>query len=82
MRAICESSFQTVGAWASDHTICVNRSGRSSPRFFNKLECFRAVATRYDKLARDFLAAFALAATMQWRRHGKSTTCPRSADAK
>jgi transposase len=31
-------------------------------RFFNKLKYFRAVATRYDKLARGFLAGVQLAA--------------------
>jgi transposase len=31
-------------------------------RFFNKLKHFRAIATRYDKLARNFLAAIQLAA--------------------
>ncbi len=30
-------------------------------RFFNKLKHFRAIATRYDKLARNFLAAVQLA---------------------
>jgi transposase len=34
-------------------------------RFFNKLKHFRAIATRYDKLARNFLAGVHLAcATM------------------
>jgi transposase len=33
-------------------------------RFFNKLKHFRAVATRYDKLARNFLAGTQLAAAM------------------
>jgi transposase len=33
-------------------------------RFFNKLKHFRAVATRYDKLARNFLAGVQLAAAM------------------
>ena len=33
-------------------------------RFFNKLKHFRAVATRYDKLARNFLAAVQLASAM------------------
>ena len=34
-------------------------------RFFNKLKHFRGIATRYDKLARNFLAAIHLvAATM------------------
>ena len=30
-------------------------------RFFNKLKHFRAIATRYDKLARNFLAALQFA---------------------
>ena len=33
-------------------------------RFFNKLKHFRAIATRYDKLARNFLAGVQLAAAM------------------
>jgi transposase len=32
-------------------------------RFFNKLKHFRRIATRYDKTARNFLAATLLAAT-------------------
>ena len=31
-------------------------------RFFNKLKQYRAIATRYDKLARNFLAGIHLAA--------------------
>ena len=37
-------------------------------RFFNKLKHFRRIATRYDKTARNFLAAVALAATRLWLR--------------
>jgi transposase len=33
-------------------------------RFFNKLKRFRAIATRHDKLARNFLAGIQLAAAM------------------
>ena len=33
-------------------------------RFFNKLKHFRAIATRHDKLARNFLAAVQLAAAI------------------
>ena len=33
-------------------------------RFFNHLKHFRAIATRYDKLARNFLAGVQLAAIM------------------
>jgi transposase len=31
-------------------------------RFFNRLKQFRAIATRYDKLARNFLSGVQLAA--------------------
>jgi transposase len=34
--------------------------------FFAKLKQFRAIATRYDKTARNFLAAIHLAATSIW----------------
>ena len=43
-------------------------------RFFNKLKHFRAIATRYNKLARNFLAALGLAAPRLWIRHHESTT--------
>jgi transposase len=33
-------------------------------RFFNKLKHFRAIATRYDKLARNFLAGVYLASAI------------------
>ncbi len=43
-------------------------------RFFNKLKHFRRIATRYDKLARNFLAAIALASIRILLRHYESTT--------
>ena len=43
-------------------------------RFFNKLKHFRRVATRFDKLARNFLAAVLLASTRLWTRAYESTT--------
>lgn len=43
-------------------------------RFFCKLKHFRRVATRYDKLARNFLAAVALASARLWMRIYESTT--------
>ena len=42
-------------------------------RFFNKLKHFRRVATRYDKTARNFLAAVMLAATRLWVRFESTT---------
>ena len=43
-------------------------------RFFNKLKHFRRIATRFDKLARNFLAAVALASARLWTRTYESTT--------
>jgi transposase len=34
--------------------------------FFARLKQFRAIATRYDKTARNFLAAIHLAASIVW----------------
>ena len=43
-------------------------------RFFCKLKHFRRVATRFDKLARNFLAAVLLASARLWMRVYESTT--------
>ena len=58
-----------------------SKKGRTSPRdygrdlfkarhlienFFAKLEQFRAVATRYDKTARNFLGAIHLTGALTW----------------
>lgn len=42
-------------------------------RFFCKLKQFRRIATRFDKLARTFLAAVMLASTRIWLRSVEST---------
>lgn len=41
-------------------------------RFFNKLQHFRAVATRYDKRDDNFLASVHLASIRIWLRHKES----------
>ncbi|HTI31962.1 MAG TPA: IS5/IS1182 family transposase, partial [Sphingomonas sp.] len=43
-------------------------------RFFSKLKHFRRIATRYDKLAENFLAMAQLASTRLWLRFYESTT--------
>ena len=43
-------------------------------RFFNKLKHFRRTATRFDKLARNFLAAVALASVRLWTPAYESST--------
>ena len=43
-------------------------------RFFNKLKHFRAIATRYEKYATNYLALVKLAAIRIWLRHYESVT--------
>ncbi len=43
-------------------------------RLFSKLKHFRRIATRFDKLARNFLAAVLLASIQLWLRAYESTT--------
>ena len=42
-------------------------------RYFCRLKQFRRVATRFDKLARNFLASVLLASTRIWLRSYEST---------
>jgi len=41
-------------------------------RFFNKLKHFRKIATRYEKSARNYLAAVLIACARLWARHYES----------
>jgi transposase len=43
-------------------------------RFFNKLKHFRAIATRYEKHAANYLALVKLAASRIWMRANESVT--------
>ena len=43
-------------------------------RFFNKLKHYRAIATRYEKYASNYLALVKLAAIRIWLRHNESVT--------
>lgn len=43
-------------------------------RFFNKLKHYRAIATRYEKHATNYLALVKLAAIRGWLRHNESVT--------
>ena len=43
-------------------------------RFFNKLKHYRAVATRYEKHAANYLALIKLASVRIWLRHNESVT--------
>ena len=64
--------------WPRSHPDCPDRKVQRSvdralyrqrnfiERFFNELRHFRRIATRYDKTARNFLAAILLAASRLW----------------
>ena len=52
----------------------IYRQRNQVERFFCRLKHFRRVATRFDKLARNFLAAVLIAATRLWLRAYESTT--------
>lgn len=43
-------------------------------RFFNKAKQFRRIATRYDKLAENYLAALKLVSIRIWLRSNESTS--------
>ena len=73
------------GAWANippkanrKDPICFSqylyRARNLVERFFNKIKHFRRIATRYDKLAENFLAALKLAAIRIWLRDNESTS--------
>jgi transposase len=48
------------------HDVVAYRGRNVIERMYGRLKDFRRVATRYDKLARNFLAATLLAATIIW----------------
>jgi transposase len=54
--------------------LAIYRQRNQVERFFCRLKQFRRVATRFDKLARNFLAAVLLASTRLWIRTYESTT--------
>src|SRR4051812_19380010 len=57
------------------------RSRNRVERFFNKLKHFRAVATRYEKHAANYLALVKLAATRIWMRAYESVSQSRNSEA-
>jgi transposase len=75
------------GAWANippkssrNDPICFSpylyRARNRVERFFNKIKHCRRVATRYDKLAANYLAFVQLASIRLWLRANESTSLP------
>ena len=53
--------------------MAIYRQRNQVERFFCRLKHFRRIATRFDKLARNFLAAVLLVSTRLWLRDYEST---------
>ena len=53
---------------------CLYRARNLVERFFNKIKHCRRVATRYDKLAANYLAFVQLASIRLWLRVNESTS--------
>ena len=79
----CRATLTARGAWANIKPMpnrkttpvfsrYLYRSRNRVERFFNKLKHFRAVATRYDKRADNFLASVQLASIRIWLRANES----------
>jgi transposase len=73
------------GAWANippkanrKTPICfskyLHKARNLGERFFNKIKQFRPIATRYDKLAENFLVALKIAAVRIWLRDNECTS--------
>ena len=78
-------TLKQQGAWANVKPMarCVDRPSFSPflyryrnlvERFFSKLKHYRAIATRYEKHATNYLAAVKLAASRIWLRAYESVT--------
>ena len=60
--------------WKNCFSRTLYRERNQVERFFGKLKHFRRIATRYDKLAENFLAMVKLASMRLWLRAYESTT--------
>ena len=79
------NSLSRRGAWANvkpmpnrvnipAFSAFLYRQRNAVERFFNKIKHFRAIATRYDKHADNFLALVKLAAAQIWMRTYESVS--------
>jgi len=58
----------------STFSVVAPRARNLVERFFKKIKHFRRVATRYDKLAENYIAALKLVAIRIWLRRYESTS--------
>ena len=63
------TASDVLNAWEETRLCCAEQKAHRVhliENFFAKLKQFRAIATRYDKTARNFLAAIHLTAGLIW----------------
>lgn len=61
-----------MSRFASVHNLC--RARNLVERFFNEIKQYRRIATRYDRLAANYLAFIQLASIRLWLRVNESTS--------
>ena len=71
--AVCNIPAKSNRKWKPCFSKALYRERNQVERFFSKLKHFRRVATRYDKLAENFLAMVQLASMRLWLRAYEST---------
>jgi hypothetical protein len=70
IRPISDLQFEVAN---TETGVIQARAGNLVERFFNRIKQCRRVATRYDKLAANYLVFIKLAAIRIWRRAYEST---------
>ena len=71
--AVPNISAKSNRKWRPCFSKTLYRERNQVERFFSKLKHFRRIATRYDKLADNFLAMVKLASLLLWLRAYEST---------
>ena len=67
VKARCRTSRQRpIRRWKNCFSPLLYRNRNAIERMFGRLKDFRRIATRYDRLADNFLAAVCLAATVSY----------------
>jgi transposase len=65
--AVPNIPLKTNRRWKSCFSKTLYKARNAVERMFCRLKDFRRIATRYDKIAANFLGAIYLAATVTWR---------------
>ena len=73
----CDNRFvrwRRAGVWGGNFSPYLYRARNRVERFFNRIKQCRRVATRYDRLAANYLAFVQLASIRRWQRINESAS--------